>query len=198
MDWQQTGSYRDHVIWTGELERGRWVAAVVPASAPTEGGALSAPPSEEMLLPVTFDSEAAATDGAKRYIDREHARRVPQTEIPEGEEGAPETGRMQVVRRFERVPVSLPAIARAPQFPGTALRGVVLYIAAGGLMVELPVEVVSGSTLWVLLQTRQGPREVEGKVVWTAAAGGTVHHGLAFAEPEEPDFLEEFFGEKGG
>jgi len=77
-----------------------------------------------------------------------------------------------------------------------ALRGVVRYIAAGGLMVELPLEVVPGSTLRVLLQTRRGPREVEGRVVWSAATGGTVRHGLAFSEALGSEFLEEFFREE--
>jgi hypothetical protein len=97
------------------------------------------------------------------------------------------------VRQFDRIPVSLPAIVKTSQFRGMAIRGVVRYIAAGGLMVELPVEVVSGSIVRVLLQTRQGPQEVEGKVVWTALNKSKVRHGLAFPEPQGPDFLEEFF-----
>jgi PilZ domain-containing protein len=97
------------------------------------------------------------------------------------------------VRRFERIPVSLSAIVKTSQFRGMTIRGVVRYMAAGGLMVELPVEVVSGSIVHVLLQTRQGPQEVEGKVVLTAVSKGKVRHGLAFPEPQGPDFLEEFF-----
>jgi hypothetical protein len=196
MDWQEIGPHRDAVIWVRELRAGWWVAAVVPELSPSANRPALISPSEEMVLPAGFDSQAAAVEAAQRHIDREHAQRVRQTEIPEGEETAQETGPTPERRRFERIPVSLPAVGRAAQFPGVALRGMVRYIAAGGLMVELPVEVVSGSTLHVLLQTRQGPREVEGKVVWTAATGGTVRHGLAFPESQGPEFLEELLREE--
>jgi hypothetical protein len=95
-------------------------------------------------------------------------------------------------RRFERFLVALPARCWAAQFPETALRGVVHYVSAGGLMVELPVEVVSGSTLRVVLHGRHGPVEVHGRVVWTSATGDTVRHGLAFPEPQGPGFIEDF------
>ena len=94
------------------------------------------------------------------------------------------------VRRFERVSVSLPAIVRTSQFRGMVIRGMVRHIAAGGLMVELPVEVVPGSIIHVQLQTRQGLLEVEGKVVWTTIKRSKVRHGLAFPEPQGLDFLE--------
>ena len=94
------------------------------------------------------------------------------------------------VRRFERTSVSLPAVVKTSQFRGMVIRGMVRYIAEGGLMVELPVEVVSGSIIHVQLQTRQGLLEVEGKVVWTAINRGKVRHGLAFPDPPSPDFLE--------
>ncbi len=99
-------------------------------------------------------------------------------------------------RRFERISVSLPAIVKTSQFRGMAIRGVVRYIGAGGLMVELPVQVVSGSLVHVQLQTPRGPREVEGKVVWTAINRGKIRHGLAFPDPQGPDFLDEFFCKK--
>ena len=58
-------------------------------------------------------------------------------------------------------------------------------------MVELPVEVVPGSTLRVFLQTKRGPVEMEGKVVWTAAAKGATRHGLTFREPKGLSFIED-------
>ena len=57
-------------------------------------------------------------------------------------------------------------------------------------MVELPVEVVSGSIIHVQLETHQGLLEVEGKVVWTTINRSKVRHGLAFSEPQSLDFLE--------
>lgn len=100
-------------------------------------------------------------------------------------------------RRFERLPVSVPALCRTPQFRGTEVRGIVRYVSAGGLMVELPVEVVPGSLIRLILPTRSGPLEVEGRVMWTAVNGTTIRHGLAFREPKAPDFaVDLFLGEK--
>ena len=107
----------------------------------------------------------------------------------EQEEGQPE------IRRFDRKPVSLPAIGWAPQFPGTALQGMVRYVGGGGMMLEFPVEVVRGSFLRVVLQTRQGPLEVEGEIVWTAFHGGVIRHGFTFPEPKGPDFVDLVVGE---
>lgn len=96
-------------------------------------------------------------------------------------------------RRFERLPVSMPALCRAPQFRGGEARGIVRYVGAGGLMVELPVEVVPGSPIRVVLPTRSGPLEVGGRIVWTAVNGTTIRHGLAFSEPKTPDFAVDLF-----
>lgn len=195
-DWQAIGTHRDAMIWVRERRTGCWVAAVVPmpTSAAKKPALIS--PSEEMVLPAECESQTGAVEAAKRFLDGEQGRRVRPTATPGGEEGAWETAPAPEVRRYERIPVCLPAIGWAPQFSGMALRGVVRYIAAGGLMIELPVEVVSGSTLRVRLQSRQGPREVEGKVVWTAVNRAKVHHGLVFPEPQDPQFLEEFFREE--
>jgi len=68
------------------------------------------------------------------------------------------------------------------------LRGMVRSVGPGGLMVEFPVAVVRDSILRLALQTGLGPLEVQGRVVWTAATGNTIRHGLAFPEPKSPDF----------
>ncbi len=60
-------------------------------------------------------------------------------------------------------------------------------------MAEFPVQMVSGSTLGLTLQTPWGPLEVEGRVVWTAVAQGKVRHGVAFPEPKEQDFAVDLF-----
>jgi PilZ domain-containing protein len=99
-------------------------------------------------------------------------------------------------RRFERVPVALPAMGWAPQFQGTALSGMVRYLSEGGLMVEFPVELIRGTRVRVVLPTFQGPLEVEGEIVWTASHGSVIRHGLAFPEPEGPDFIPRVVGEK--
>jgi hypothetical protein len=62
-------------------------------------------------------------------------------------------------------------------------------------MLEFPVEVVRGSFLRVVLQTRQGPLEVEGEIVWTAFRGGVIRHGFTFPEPKGPDFVALVVGE---
>lgn len=94
-----------------------------------------------------------------------------------------------VKRRFPRMPVSVPVIGRTRQFGGAELPGMVRHISVGGLMVEFPVEVVVGSVLFVVLQTRHGPLEVEGRVVWTTVTNGGIRHGLSFSEPKDPDFI---------
>jgi hypothetical protein len=48
----------------------------------------------------------------------------------------------------------------------------------------------------VVLPTFQGPLEVEGEIVWTASHGSVIRHGLAFPEPEGPDFIPRVVGEK--
>jgi hypothetical protein len=191
MDWQAVGRHRDAMIWVREARTGWWVVAVTSPSGLTEKRPVLAPPSEEMVLPAGFESQAAAVEAAKKYLDREHDRRDPRPRAPgDVVEGHP-ANREAEKRQFARVPVSLPVVGRAPQFREMALRGIARSAGAGGMMVELPVEVVPGSTLRVLLQTRRGPMEMEGKVVWTAAAKGATRHGLTFREPKGLSFIEE-------
>jgi hypothetical protein len=99
-------------------------------------------------------------------------------------------------RRFGRVPVALPVIGWAPQFQGTALSGVVLYLGEGGMMVEFPVQLTRGTSMRVFLPTFQGPVEVEGTVMWTASHGSVIRHGVAFPDPKGPDFIQRVLGEK--
>jgi hypothetical protein len=122
----------------------------------------------------------------------EEEARVATTAPQEGEreEGQSET------RRFEGVPVSLAVIGWAPQFLGTALQGMARYASEVGMMLEFPVEVVRGTVLRVVLQTPQGPLEVEGEIVWTSFHGRVIRHGLAFPEPKGPDFVDLVVGEK--
>ena len=96
-------------------------------------------------------------------------------------------------RRFERLPVSLPVILRAPQFGEAKLSGTARYIGAGGMMVELRVEVVRGSSVRVVLETRHGPVQVEAEVVWTSVTEGIVRHGLTFQDPQGHDFIADLF-----
>ncbi len=96
-------------------------------------------------------------------------------------------------RRYARFPVSLAVVGRTRQFPGEAIPGVVRDVGCGGLMAEFPVLMVSGSTLGLELQTRWGPLQVEGRVVWTALAESIVRHGVAFLEPREEDFALDLF-----
>jgi len=111
------------------------------------------------------------------------------------DEGDQEKGRREV-RRFDRKPISLPVIGWAPQFVGTALQGMARYVGGGGMMLEFPVEVVRGSFLRVVLQTPQGPLEVEGEIVWTSFQDGVIRHGLTFPEPKGPDFVALVVGEE--
>lgn len=96
-------------------------------------------------------------------------------------------------RRFARFPVSLPVLARAEHSPGQDVAGTVRDIGAGGLMAEFPVDMVPRSTIRLLLQTRRGPLEMEGRVVWTAATQGMIRHGVAFPEPKHQDFAIDLF-----
>ncbi len=96
-------------------------------------------------------------------------------------------------RRYVRLPVSLPVIGRAGQFPGEAIRGTIRNVSAGGVMAEFPVEMVPGSSMDLVLQTRWGPLEVEGRVVWTTVSAGRIRHGVAFPEPKGRDFAVDLF-----
>jgi hypothetical protein len=124
-------------------------------------------------------------------IDRRQEPGIESEGMSGSREETPEAGPAPQIRRFARICVALPAIGWAPQFPGMPLRGMVRHIAAGGLMVEFPVEVVPGSTLRIHLETRQAAREMAGKVVWTAADGDTIRHGVSFPEPQALEFLDE-------
>jgi hypothetical protein len=197
MDWHAIGTYRETVIWVRERATGCWVAALVPVALSGVKGPALISPSEERALPLECESQTAAVEAAMQYLDRGQRRGVRPGGTSRSMAGTQEAGPKAEVRRFERIPISLQATCQAPQFPGMEIRGMVRYIAAGGLMVELPVEVVSGSTMRVHLQTREGSREVEGKVVWTAVNRNRIRHGLSFPEPQGPDFLEECLNKDG-
>ncbi len=96
-------------------------------------------------------------------------------------------------RRFLRLPVSLPLIGQLAEQSGGQIHGTVRNLCSGGMMVELPVEVVPGNSMRSVLQTKQGPMQVEGRVVWTAASGERIHHGVAFPEPKSHLFAVELF-----
>ncbi len=91
-------------------------------------------------------------------------------------------------RRFPRVAVTCPVLARVPQFPGRTLRGVVRNLSRGGLLAEFPVELVVGSEVEFTLETPRGALPETGRVVWESASGDLVHHGIAFLEPKGPGF----------
>jgi hypothetical protein len=191
MDWQAIGAYHNAGICVRERQKGCWVAVLVPVP---KSGMKEPPlifPSEESALPVVSGPQTAAVKAAMQCIDQRLEHGVRPEGTPGSTEEIQEAGPASKIRRFERISVSLPAVGWAPQFPGMQLRGG-RHIAAGGLMVEFPVEVVPGSTLRVLLETRQPTREVEGKVVWTAAIANTIRHGVCFPESQGLEFLDEY------
>ena len=99
-------------------------------------------------------------------------------------------------RRFPRLPVSLPVIGLASEGSGQELPGTLHRAGEGGLEVEFPEAVAPGTPMRLLLQTKRGPIEVEGKIVNARATGATVRHGLAFQEPKDFHFaLDLFFNE---
>jgi hypothetical protein len=197
MDWQEIGPYRDAVIWVRELRAGCWMAAATPLAVPPASMPGFASPSGEMVLPEEFESQTAAVEAAKRYLNREQERRVRGQESPEDEARTRPTRRVTRRRRFVRVPVCLPVIGRAPQFQDMALHGTVRSVGPGGLMVEFPVAVVRGSMVRLALQTGLGTLEVEGRVAWTANNGDTIRHGLAFPEPKGLDLTTELYVAEG-
>ena len=109
------------------------------------------------------------------------------------DEDGPPMGEASRKRQYPRLPVSLPVLGRAPQFPGEALQGTVLNVSGGGMLAEFPVELVPGSTADFAIQTGRGPVEVEGKVVWTSVAESRVRHGVAFSEPRGHAFAMDLF-----
>ena len=193
MDWQQIGPHREYRIWVQALRSGQWVAALAPLAMPPESTPGVAPISGEMILPEGFESQAAAVEAAKRHINREHERRAGGRGHPGGDTSAPQTSGPTGRRRFARVPVSLPVLARAEQFPGKEIAGVVRNVSAGGLTAEFPVQIAPDSTVALRLQTRRGPLEVKGRIVWTTVIGGTVRHGFTFPEPKGLDFALDLF-----
>jgi hypothetical protein len=109
------------------------------------------------------------------------------------DESVPLTRETSRRRQFLRLPVSLPVLGRAPQFPGEALRGMVLNVSGGGMLAEFPVELVPGSAVDFVIQTRHGQLEVEGEVIWTSIAEGRIRHGVAFPEPRGQAFAVDLF-----
>ncbi len=101
-------------------------------------------------------------------------------------------------RRFGRLPVAVPVVSRAAQFGDTALHGMVWNIGGGGLLAKFPVQIVPGSVVDLVLQTRTGPLAVNGQVAWTEPPGTQIGHGIAFSEPRGDDFASDLFlGENG-
>ncbi len=94
-------------------------------------------------------------------------------------------------RRFPRVAITCPVLARVPQFPGRDLRGIVRNVSRGGLLAEFPVELVLGSRVELTLETPQGPHPETGRVVRAIASGDVVRHGIAFLQPKGPGFRPE-------
>jgi hypothetical protein len=45
----------------------------------------------------------------------------------------------------------------------------------------------------LVLQTRRGPLDLKGRVVWTAASQDVVRHGFVFPEPKGQDFALNLF-----
>ena len=91
--------------------------------------------------------------------------------------------------RFPRLPMPAPVTCRAPQFPGTELRGIIRNLGPQGAMAEFPLKVAQGGQMTLFLQTWQETLEIQGQVVWTSGVGGRVQHGIAFLAPIEPGFL---------
>ncbi len=100
-------------------------------------------------------------------------------------------------RRFMRFPVFMPVIGRAMQYP-RGLQGRAWNISRGGLMAQFLVPVVPGSTMGLVLQTREEVLEVTGRVVWTSAADKKNRHGIAFLEPKGRDFMGNLVSAEGG
>ena len=87
----------------------------------------------------------------------------------------------------------LPVIGWVPDRSGLELHGTALRVGAGGLEAEFPQAIPPGSTLQVVLKTRQNPIETDCRVVFATQTGTTVRHGLAFLEPKDPHFAMELY-----
>ncbi len=91
-------------------------------------------------------------------------------------------------RRFIRFPLAMPVTGRAAQFGEPDLRGTVRNVSGGGLMAEFPVQIVPGTVMALVLQTRHGPLALTGQIAWADPPGNAIRHGVAFSEPKGHDF----------
>jgi hypothetical protein len=96
-------------------------------------------------------------------------------------------------RRFIRLPLSLPVIGRLPGWAGLEIRGISQRVGAGGLEVDFPQVIMPGSTLRVVLETRQGPIQEQCRVVFANKTATAVRHGLAFLETKDHNFAMDLF-----
>jgi hypothetical protein len=109
------------------------------------------------------------------------------------EDDAKGKGQPRGGRRFARFPIAFPVLVRTEQFPGKDIAGMVRNVSVGGLIAEFPVQISSSAPVRLLLRTRRGPLEVEALVIWSDAIKGTVRHGFAFTQPQDPDFAINLF-----
>ncbi len=96
-------------------------------------------------------------------------------------------------RRYVRLPVAVPVVGRADQFGETELQGTVRTVSGGGLMAEFPVQIVPGTVMALVLQTRHGPLPVTGQIAWTGPPSDAIRHGVAFSEPKGHAFALTLF-----
>ncbi len=76
--WQEVREVPGAVIWLREVRLGWWAVAATFLPALAGNGSRLAPPAVEMILPAGYESHTAAMEAAKRYLDREQARRLHQ------------------------------------------------------------------------------------------------------------------------
>ncbi len=91
--------------------------------------------------------------------------------------------------RLSQLPTPLPVACKAPQFPGTELRGIIRSLGARGAMADLPLTVAPGSRMTLALQTWEETLEIQATVAWTNGTGGRIQHSIAFLAPIEPGLL---------
>ncbi len=96
-------------------------------------------------------------------------------------------------RHYARLPASVPVVGRADQFGETEPQGTVRNVSGGGLMAEFPVQIVPGTVMALVLQTRHGSLPVTGQIVWTGPPSDAIRHGVAFSEPKGHDFALTLF-----
>jgi len=96
-----------------------------------------------------------------------------------------------VQRRFPRYPIQLPFLYQSAGGGMTRMEaGWTRSVAEGGATLELSARLPPETPLWMRLQTKSGPIEMEGRIVWVAGRGpeeGGVIHGVAFTQiaPEQ-------------